>query len=105
MRRHRLPGGMRRFARPFGSISRVTRRGLRIWRSRCWRAGFRCATSKMLSEYEITYLFVDGIAERLRPGAKREPVLAAGGFTIEGRRALVAASRHSGLRQIRTFLH
>jgi len=30
-----------------------------------------------LSEYEITYLFVDGIAERLRPGAKREPVLAA----------------------------
>src|SRR5262245_19813728 len=123
MRRHRLLGGMSRFARPFGSISRVTRRGLRIWRSRCWRAGFRCATSKMrsrtrtagccyrrprrrslgerlwedyqafaqrdLSEYEITYLFVDGIAERLRPGAKREPVLAAWGFTIEGRRVLL----------------
>src|SRR5438046_2576305 len=42
-----------------------------------------------LSEYEITYLFVDGIAERLRPGAKREPVLAAWGFTIEGRRVLL----------------
>ena len=42
-----------------------------------------------LSEYEITYLFVDGIAERLRPGAKRGPVLAAWGFTIEGRRVLL----------------
>ena len=42
-----------------------------------------------LSEYEITYLFVDGIAERLRPGAKREPVLATWGFTIEGRRVLL----------------
>ena len=42
-----------------------------------------------MSEYEITYLFVDGIAERLRPGGKREPVLAAWGFTIEGRRVLL----------------
>ncbi len=30
-----------------------------------------------------------GIAERLRPGAKREPVLAAWGFTVEGRRVLL----------------
>jgi hypothetical protein len=37
-----------------------------------------------LSEYEITYLFVDGIAERLRPGGKREPVMAAWGFTDRG---------------------
>jgi len=42
-----------------------------------------------LSEYEISYLFVDGIAERLRPGAKREPVLAAWGYTVEGRRVLL----------------
>jgi hypothetical protein len=35
------------------------------------------------------YLFVDGIAERLRPGAKREPVLAAWGCTVEGRRVLL----------------
>jgi hypothetical protein len=34
-------------------------------------------------------LFVDGIAERLRPGAKREPVLAAWGYTVEGRRVLL----------------
>jgi putative transposase len=37
-----------------------------------------------LSEYDITYLFVDGIAERLRPGGKREPVMAAWGFTDRG---------------------
>jgi transposase-like protein len=42
-----------------------------------------------LSEYAIAYLFVDGIAERLRPGARREPVLAAQGFTAEGRRVLL----------------
>src|SRR5262249_31002983 len=29
-----------------------------------------------------------GIAERLRPGAKREPVLMAWGYTVEGRRVL-----------------
>jgi hypothetical protein len=33
--------------------------------------------ARRTQKYEITYLFVDGIAERLRPGAKREPVLAA----------------------------
>jgi transposase-like protein len=42
-----------------------------------------------LSKYEIVYLFVDGIAECLRPGGKCEPVLAAWGFTIEGRRILL----------------
>ena len=30
-----------------------------------------------LGEYDIVYLFVDGVAERLRPGQKRVPVLAA----------------------------
>jgi transposase-like protein len=127
--------------------------GLRTWRSRCWPAGSRCATSKMPSRTRTAgccyrrprcrslgngcgrvtrrspsapllgcplrenadvpgifskrattfedgelsnqlnlfdyYLFVDGIAERLRPGAKREPVLAARGFTIEGHRVLL----------------
>src|SRR5262245_64578105 len=45
-----IAGGLSRFARPFVSISRVTRRGLRIWRSRCWRGGSRCATSRMRSQ-------------------------------------------------------
>ena len=34
-------------------------------------------TARDLSEYDIAYLFVDGIAERIRPGQRREPVLAA----------------------------
>jgi putative transposase len=41
------------------------------------------------TEQEFTYLFVDGIAERLRPGAKREPVLVDWGFTVDGRRVLL----------------
>src|SRR5260370_26616891 len=57
--------------------------GERLWED------YQAVTQRDLSEYEITYLFVDGIAERLRPGAKREPVLAAWGFTIEGRRVLL----------------
>jgi putative transposase len=32
---------------------------------------YRAFTQRELSQYEITYQFVDGIAERLRPGAKR----------------------------------
>ena len=42
-----------------------------------------------LSEYDITYLFVDGIAERLRPGQRREPVLAAWGHTASGAKVLL----------------
>src|SRR5277367_4125218 len=34
-----------------------------------------------LSEHAIVYLFVDGIAERLRPGQRREAVLAAWGIS------------------------
>src|SRR3546814_11127297 len=43
-----------------------------------------------LSEHDIVYLYVDGIAERIRPGQRREPVLAAWGFTAEGRKVLLA---------------
>ena len=57
--------------------------GERLWED------YQAFAQRDLSEYEITYLFVDGIAERLRPGAKREAVLAAWGFTIEGRRVLL----------------
>jgi putative transposase len=65
------------------SKTAVSQLGERLWED------YRAFTQRELSEYEITYLFVDGIAERLRPGAKREPVLAAWGFTIEGRRVLL----------------
>jgi hypothetical protein len=43
-----------------------------------------------LSEYDIAYLFVGGIAEGIRPGQRREPMPAAWGFTVEGRKVLLA---------------
>lgn len=42
-----------------------------------------------LSELEVLYLFLDGIAERLRPGARREAVLSAWAITWGGKKALV----------------
>jgi len=55
---------------------------------RLW-ADYQEFASRDLSEYEIVYLFVDGIAERIRPGQKREPVLAAWGFTWAGAKVLL----------------
>ena len=49
----------------------VSQLGERLWED------YQAFAQRDLGEYEITYLFVDGIAERLRPGAKREPVQAA----------------------------
>jgi transposase-like protein len=43
-----------------------------------------------LSEHGIVYLFIDGIAERLRPGQSREAVLAAWGIGADGRKVLLA---------------
>ena len=41
------------------------------------------------SEFEVVYLFVDGIAERLHLGQPREAVLAAAGIVMDGRKALL----------------
>jgi len=65
------------------SRTAVSQLGERLWED------YQAFAQRDLSEYELSYLFVDGIAERLRPGAKREPVLAAWGFTVEGRRVLL----------------
>ena len=65
------------------SKTAVSQLGERLWED------YQTFAKRDLSEYKITYLFVDGIAERLRPGAKREPVLAAWGYTVEGRRVLL----------------
>jgi len=65
------------------SKSAVSQLGERLWED------YQAFATRDLSEYEITYLFVDGIAERLRPGGKREPVVASWGFTAEGRRVLL----------------
>lgn len=50
---------------------------------RLWREYLEFAT-RGLSEHEMVYFFVYGIAERIRPGQKREPVMAAWGFTATG---------------------
>lgn len=42
-----------------------------------------------LSDVRPLYLFLDGVAERLRPGAKREAVLAAWAITWEGKKLLL----------------
>lgn len=45
--------------------------------------------SRDLGELRALYLFIDGIAERLRPGAKREAVLCAWAISWEGKKVLV----------------
>ena len=65
------------------SRTAVSEVGERLW------ADYRDFATRDLSEDEIAYLFVDGIAERIRPGQRREPVLAAWGFSIEGKKVLL----------------
>jgi putative transposase len=65
------------------SRTAVSELGARLWED------YQAFAKRDLSEYELAYLFIDGIAERLRPGAKREPVLAAWGYTVDGRRVLL----------------
>jgi len=66
------------------SRTAVSELGERLW------ADYQEFATRDLSEYDIAYLFVDGIAERIRPGQRREPVLAAWGFTTEGKKVLLS---------------
>jgi transposase-like protein len=50
---------------------------------------FAAVASRDLTEFEVTYLFVDGIAERLHLGQPREAVLAAWGILRDGKKALL----------------
>jgi len=65
------------------SRTAVSEIGERLW------ADYQEFAGRDLSEYDIAYLFVDGIAERIRPGQRREPVLAAWGFTASGTKILL----------------
>ena len=65
------------------SKTAVSEIGERLW------ADYQEFATRDLSEYDIVYLFIDGIAERIRPGQKREPVLAAWGFTAGGGKVLL----------------
>lgn len=65
------------------SKTEASQLGQRLW------ADYQEFAGRDLSEYEIIYMLVDGIAERIRPGQRREPVLAAWGFTAEHRKVLL----------------
>ena len=65
------------------SRTAVAEIGKQLWED------YQAFKSRDLAEYDIAYLFIDGIAERIRPGQRREPVLAAWGFTFDGRKVLL----------------
>jgi len=62
------------------AVSEVTER---LW------AEYEAFASRDLAEFEVTYLFVDGIAERLHLGQPREAVLAAWAILADGKKALL----------------
>jgi putative transposase len=62
------------------AVSEITER---LW------AEYEAFATRDLSEFEITYLFVDGITERLHLGQPREAVLAAWGILSDGKKALL----------------
>ena len=62
------------------AVSEITER---LW------AEYEGFATRDLAEFEITYLFVDGIAERLHLGQPREAVLAAWGILSDGKKALL----------------
>jgi putative transposase len=65
------------------AVSQVTER---LW------SEYEAFASRDLAEYEIAYLFSDGIAERLHGGQRREAVLCAWGITLEGQKVLLHLS-------------
>src|SRR5437899_5203005 len=80
------------------AVSEVTER---LW------AEYEAFASRDLSEFEITYLFVDGIAERLHLGQPREAVLAAWGILSDGKKALLhlAPGTKEDTASCREFFH
>ena len=62
------------------AVSEITER---LW------AEYEAFATRDLAEFEVTYLFVDGIAERLHLGQPREAVLAAWGILADGKKALL----------------
>jgi len=65
------------------SRTAVSELGEQLWRD------YQDFATRDLGAHEIVYLFVDGIAERIRPGQRREPVMAAWGFTATGAKVLL----------------
>jgi putative transposase len=68
--------------RPLLSRAAISQLSERLW------AEYPAFAHRDRAEHDIVYLFVDGIAERLRPGQPREPVLAACGPPRDSRKVL-----------------
>ena len=68
-------------------------------------AEYEAFSERDLSEHAIAYLYVDGIAERLRPVQKRVAVLAAWGIGADGRKVLLAlmAGSKEDVETVRAF--
>ena len=62
------------------AVSEITER---LW------AEYQAFAGRDLAEFEVLYLFVDGIAERLHLGQPREAVLAAWGILADGAKVLL----------------
>jgi len=78
------------------AVSEITER---LWTE------YEAFSKRDLSEHAVVYLFVDGIAERLRPGQRREAVLAAWGIGEDGRKVLLAlmAGSKEDVETVRAF--
>ena len=78
------------------AVSEITER---LW------AEYEDFCKRDLSEHAVVYLFVDGIAERLRPGQRREAVLAAWGVGEDGRKVLLGlmAGSKEDVETVRAF--
>lgn len=80
------------------AVSEITER---LW------AEYEAFASRDLGEFEVVYLFVDGIAERLHLGQPREAVLAAWGILADGKKALLhlAPGTKEDTASCREFFH
>ena len=78
------------------AVSEITER---LW------ADYAAFTKRDLAEHRVVYLYVAGIAERLRAGQPREAVLAAGGIGEDGRKVLLhlMAGSKEGTLTVRAF--
>ncbi|MEW6125402.1 MAG: IS256 family transposase [Pseudomonadota bacterium] len=80
------------------AVSEVTER---LW------AEYQAFAGRDLAEFEVLYLFVDGIAERLHLGQPREAVLAAWGIVADGSKVLLhlAPGTKEDTASCREFFH
>jgi transposase-like protein len=51
---------------------------------------YEAFATRDLSEFDIVYLFLDGVAERLHPGQKKDAVLCAWGIDLQGKKHLLS---------------